>query len=175
MVVAHPDDCVIFGWPFVKRYSNFDWKILYLTYDEKQPRGHEIKRFWTDEGIEVEFCGVPDNHLDLEMKQIVSFDELSIAESVMKKTNGHDIILTHGHDGEYGHPHHVFLNRVLKQLNTPTVYFSKGDKANIHINGLELGEHDLSKLPLHRKVIEEFKYRYDGFYLCDQRTKEMLK
>ena len=49
-----------------------------------------------------------------------------------------------------------------------------GAEANIHINSLELGDQDLSNLPLHKDVIEMFPYRYSGFYLCNQSTKEIL-
>lgn len=174
MVVAHPDDCVIFGWPFVKRYSNFDWKILYLTYDEEQPRGIEIKKFWRDEGIHVDFCGVYDDHIDLDSGKIVSFDKDTVEECLLTKSKGYDILLTHGHDGEYGHPHHIFVNRVLEKSIIPKIYFSKGDKANIHIDGRMFGEYELSRLPLHRGVISTFEYRYDGFYLCDQHIKDLL-
>ena len=60
MVVAHPDDCIIFGWPFVRLYGNVNWKILYLTYTDTSDRGAEIKNFWQHYNITVDFCGVED-------------------------------------------------------------------------------------------------------------------
>jgi hypothetical protein len=174
MVVAHPDDCVIFGWPFIMRYKHMDWKILYMTYDESHPRGHEIKEFWKVQGIEVDFCGVLDNHIDLDRGKIVSFDRKNVSEKILSKLNEHEILISHGMDGEYGHPHHIFVHDVLKEVDSPRVYFSKGDLANMYIDGLLFGEQDLSKLTLHKDIIEGFKYRYDGFYLCDRRSKELL-
>lgn len=174
MVVAHPDDCVIFGWPIIKKYSTIVWKILYLTYDEAQPRGQEIKNFWKSQGIPVEFCGIIDNHIDVDSGSIISFDEDIAKEKLLNKIKVHDLLVTHGSGGEYGHPHHIFVHNILKQINIPKIFFSNGHEANIYINGLELGEQDLSRLPLHKGVIEMFPNRYDGFYLCDQGTKEIL-
>ena len=174
MVVAHPDDCVIFGWPIIKKYSTIVWKILYLTYDEYQPRGQEIKNFWQSQGISVEFCGIIDNHIDLDRGKIVSFNEDAAKEQLLNKTKNCDLLVTHGASGEYGHPHHIFVHNILKQTNIPTIFFSNGREANIRINGLELSDQDLSKLPLHKDVIEMFPYRYNGFYLCTQSTREIL-
>ena len=174
MVVAHPDDCVIFGWPIIKKYSRIVWKILYLTYDTGQPRGQEIKNFWKSLGISVDFCGIIDNHIDLNCGKIVSFDENMVREQLLNKITDHNLLVTHGANGEYGHPHHIFVHNILKQTNIPKIFFSNGREANIRINGLELGDQDLSKLPLHKDVIEMFPYRYSGFYLCNQSTKEIL-
>lgn len=176
MVVAHPDDCVIFGWPFIKRYSNFDWKILYLTYNEKHPRGNEIKNFWSDEGVSVDFCGVHDDHIDLDEGTIVSFNKDTVAEYLLTKLEGYDIFLTHGRDGEYGHPHHVFLNSVLKEYTTPKVFFSNGYEANLIIKHKDYKKQtqNLDILPLHREIIEAFTDRYDGFYLCDEASRKIL-
>ena len=174
MVVAHPDDCVIFGWPIIKKYSTIVWKILYLTYDEYQPRGQEIKNFWQSQGISVEFCGIIDNHIDVDSGKIVSFNEDAVKEQLLKKVTDCDLLVTHGANGEYGHPHHIFVHNVLKQINIPTIFFSNQSEANIHINSLELGDQDLSNLPLHKDVVEMFPYRYNGFYICSQSTREIL-
>jgi hypothetical protein len=174
MVVAHPDDCVIFGWPIIKKYPTIAWQILYLTYDEEKPRGKEIKNFWKSQGISVDFCGIIDNHVDLDSGKIISFDENAAKKKLFNKITICDLLITHGDDGEYGHPHHIFVHNVLKQINITKIFFSNSGEANIHIDSSGLGDQDLSKLPLHRDVIEMFPYRYNGFYLCDQNTKEIL-
>jgi len=174
MVVAHPDDCVIFGWPIIKKYPTIVWEILYLTYDEEQPRGREIKNFWKSQGISVDFCGITDNHNDLDCNKIISFDKDTAKEKLLNKIKIYDLLVTHGDSGEYGHPHHIFVHNVLKQIDIPKIFFSNGHEANIHIDSLKLGDQDLSKLPLHRDVIEMFPHRYNGFYLCDQNTREIL-
>lgn len=176
MVVAHPDDCVIWGWPIIKKYDSFDWQILYLTYDDDEPRGREISKFWTLQGITVSFCGVIDDCTDLDRKQIVSFDEVTIGQIVKEKIKNYDLIVTHNRDGEYGHPHHVFLNSVLKEHTKPKVFFSNGYEANLIIKHKDYKKQtqNLDILPLHRDIIEAFTDRYDGFYLCDEASRKIL-
>lgn len=174
MMVAHPDDCVIFGWPIIKRYKKLDWTILYMTYDRGTPRGDEIAKFWQAENVSVDFCGIEDNEADLTQEQIVSFDKDKVKQIIQSKVKKFDLIVTHGHDGEYGHPHHVFCHKTIDELDMPKVFFCNGNTANLHITDVQ-EKQDLSKLPLHREVIEQFVYRYDGFYHCDKRAAEILR
>ena len=164
LLVAHPDDCVIFGWPIIRKYNTAKWKIAYMTYDDATPRGAEIKNFWKHEDVEVDFCGVEDNYIDLENKKIVSFDKNIVADKLIAMTQGHDLIVTHGPSGEYGHPHHIFVNEVISKLNVPQIYFSDGNNAHMRIETESMGEQKLERLPLHREVIEQFQHRYTGFY-----------
>jgi len=174
LVVAHPDDCVIFGWPIMKKYDAIEWRILYMTYDKEQPRGKEVEEFWKEQGVPVDFCGVKDDHVDLDCGKIVSFDKEQVRNKMLKLATGYDIVVTHGKNGEYGHPHHVFVNQTIRMIEAPQVYFSNGHDANLHIDGKTLGRQDLSKLPLHREVIEGFVHRYDGYYYCDVRAMYIL-
>ncbi len=175
MVVAHPDDCVIFGWPIIKKYQHLDWTILYMTYDKSTPRGIEISKFWQDENVSVDFCGVEDKEADLISKRIVSFNKLEVKKIIQDKVKQFDLVVTHNEDGEYGHPHHVFCHEVVNELDLPKVFFCNGHIANLHIDGNKLKQQDLSKLPLHREIIEGFEYRYDGFYKIGNSVKEILK
>jgi len=175
MVVAHPDDCVIFGWPIIKKYNDLNWKILYLTYDEKQARGQEIKEFWQTYQIPVEFCGIIDNIKDLECGEIISFNKDEVSQHLLKKIPSCDLLVTHGHDGEYGHPHHIFVHNVLKKINIPKIFFSNRREANVYINGETLGSQDLTRLPLHKDVIEMFPHRYHGLYYCEKSLEDFVK
>ena len=175
LVVVHPDDCVIFGWPIIKKYNGIQCKILYMTYNAEEPRGKEIKEFWNAHGISVDFCGVVDNHVDLDGGTIVSFDKGEVKEKLLKLAGGYDILVTHGEDGEYGHPHHVFVHQIIRMIDTPQIYFSDGHDANLLIDANGMGEQDLSKLPLHREVIEGFIHRYNGSYHCDSQAKGILQ
>ena len=105
-------------------------------------------------------------------KQIVSFDKDKVKQIIQNKVKQFDIVITHGQDGEYGHPHHLFCHNTINELDMPKVFFCNGNTANLHITDIQ-EQQDLSKLPLHREVIEGFEYRYDGFYKTD--NKEILK
>ena len=115
---------------------------------------------------------VEDNEADLSQKQIVSFDKDNVKQMIQSKVKQFDVVVTHGQDGEYGHPHHIFCHNTINELDMPKVFFCNGNTANLHITNIQ-EQQDLSKLPLHREVIKGFEYRYDGFYKTDH--KEILK
>ena len=73
-LVAHPDDCVIFGYSYIHHHPEMKWHICYLTYCEWNPRGRELKQFWAKRGITCIFLGYTDDYRDIENKQI-SFNE----------------------------------------------------------------------------------------------------
>ena len=50
-LVAHPDDCVIFGWPFIEAHPEFVWQNVYLTYNKQDPRAIEADNFWKTKNI----------------------------------------------------------------------------------------------------------------------------
>ena len=56
-VVAHPDDCVIFAWPFIEAHPEFEWTIVYLTYTFFDSRAKEIQSYWDKRGITTTFLG----------------------------------------------------------------------------------------------------------------------
>lgn len=176
MVVAHPDDCIIFGWPFVRLYGNVNWKILYLTYTDISHRGAEIKNFWQHYNITVDFCGIEDHYRDLEADKIITFDTDSAANILKTKITNCDFLLTHGSDGEYGHPHHKFVHNVCTTINLPQAYFANRH-ANFRIDHEQYNfdKQNLQLVPEHRNVIESFSNRYQGLYWLSEQTKELLK
>jgi len=172
-VVAHPDDCVIFARPFMESYAHWQWKIVYLTYTPADARGHEIAQFWTQRNIAVEFLGREDHYKDLVTRRL-SFDKDLAARDIAASVQGADLVLTHGRIGEYGHPHHKFVHRAVRQLDTASVYFCfsypwRG--ANCEYTA---GAVDLDQLPLHRSVIEGFKDRNHMRYMANDRAKTIL-
>jgi Family of unknown function (DUF6492) len=50
-VVAHPDDCIIYGYAFIQANLEFNWKIYYLTHDASHERSKEMELFWLKRGI----------------------------------------------------------------------------------------------------------------------------
>ena len=151
MVVAHPDDCIIFGWAIFNKMKDWDWRIVYLTYTEDSPRGQEISKFWQEFSVPVSFCGVNDNYQDLATGRL-SFDYDTASNELLSYLQPADVIVTHNSQGEYGHPHHIFVNNVLQNIGTQKIYFSSPDKSTNMITVPELP--DLEKLPLHKNVIQ---------------------
>ena len=73
VMVAHPDDCVIFAYSFMHQYRQLDWTVCYLTYTESDARGHEFAEFWQRRGVATKFLGYVDDYRDIEANKI-SFD-----------------------------------------------------------------------------------------------------
>lgn len=171
-VVAHPDDCIIFAWPFIEQYRELDWKILYLTYQEGDNfRADEIKSFWNKKNIPVEFLGHVDDYRDLEKGEL-SFDVGSALLSIMDRCSKADIILTHSQDGDYGHIHHKFVYNCVIASAKPVVFFAGEQDTNLICTRLETL--DLSEIPLHADVVKDFQSIEIGMYKVDETVKAML-
>lgn len=176
LVVAHPDDCVIFGWPIIKYYKQWEWTIIYLTHQEHTPRAQEVKRFWQNENIKTLFCGYEDHPQDLAKNEIVTFDADEAKQKIKELANGFDIIVTHNEDGDYGHPHHVLVHGAMIELGTPKIYFSNtADDFCITESMYDDAKPDMESLPLHRSVIEMFEDRHQGKYKLSAEVLDLIE
>ena len=171
MIVAHPDDCVIFAWPLMRKYPKFQWSIVYLTYQDQDSRAREMKRFWTQYSIPTHFCGFVDDYRDLET-QSISFDINEARQELQDWAREFDLIVTHNRDGDYGHLHHQFVHDCLQCIPVPQIYFASTFNNNCVIESSEC--YDLECLPLHRSVIEGFQDRHTGRYYITQSAQQVL-
>jgi LmbE family N-acetylglucosaminyl deacetylase len=165
VLVAHPDDCVIFARPFVDAHPDYEWSMVYLTYDYDDIRSMEISRYWNARNIPTKFLGFIDDYTDIARDEISFSTEL--AESAIKHAVDADMILTHFEDGDYGHIHHKFVNTVANKIDIPKVYFASTFNYTDEYVTTPL---DLDQFPLHRTVIEGFKDRDTGRYIITRKN-----
>jgi LmbE family N-acetylglucosaminyl deacetylase len=165
VLVAHPDDCVIFARPFVDAHPDYEWSIVYLTYDYDDIRSMEISGYWNSRNIPTKFLGFIDDYKDIENNELSFSAEL--AESAIKQVVDADLILTHFEDGDYGHIHHKFVNTVANKIDVPKVYFASTFNYTDEYVTTPL---DLDQFPLHRTVIEGFKDRDTGRYIITRKN-----
>jgi hypothetical protein len=151
-VVAHPDDCVIFAYSFIYNHPDLDWTILYLTYTHWDQRGRELSEFWNQRGISTVFLGYIDDWHDIENKKI-SFDTDQAQKEIQDIIKHFDLVLTHGARGEYGHLHHVFVNRCCSAH--PNVITFADPSQGIQYT-IPTGVYNLDQLPHHRDIIRGF-------------------
>ena len=170
-VVAHPDDCIIFAWPFIEEHKDFDWHILYLTYSVGDDRAEEVTKFWNKRGITVEFLGNIDDYRDMET-EILSFDEGQALLSIMNRSSTYDLVLTHAQDGDYGHIHHKFVHNCVIASDRPTVFFASQQNANLTCTRIE--ELDLAEIPLHADVVKDFQGIETGNYYINEKVRSLL-
>jgi len=171
-IVAHPDDCIIFAWPFIEEHHDFDWTILYLTYKEGDGfRADEISFFWNSRGIKTHFLGNVDTYVDMETNEI-SFDTEQARNDIQSFCKDYDILLTHASDGDYGHIHHKFVHECVVAANKPTVFFASQHDMNLNCTRTE--QLNLTEIPLHADVVRDFEHIETGNYQIDDSTKELI-
>ena len=153
VMVAHPDDCVIFAYSYVHNHPEHAWTICYLTYTEWEPRGQEFKEFWQRRNIPTIFLGYRDDYHDIENKQL-SFDHHQASKEIGNLCKRFDLVLTHNQQGDYGHPHHVFVHQAVGD-HLGKITFAGPGQGSVKYS-VESGVYSLDELPLHRDVIAGF-------------------
>jgi LmbE family N-acetylglucosaminyl deacetylase len=173
VMVAHPDDCVIFAYSFMYAHPDIDWTICYLTYKESDSRGRELKEFWNKRGIATKFLGYVDDWHDIENKQI-SFDETRAWIDIQEAVSDNDIVLTHDKDGDYGHLHHVFVYQAVADYHPNLVTFAGTGKGNVKFT-IPAGTYTLDELPEHGSVVASFhKEQHSNEYFIPDTVKKLL-
>lgn len=154
-LVAHPDDCAIFGYQFISEHADWDWSVWYLTYTLDSDRLKELKSFWNSRGVSVG-AGCFIDSWDHVSRGELGFDAAHAKTLIGGACEGFDLILTHNHKGEYGHPHHLFIHDAVQQMAVPKVYFGSGIDTHNWSRKLLDPAFDSNELPLHKSVIDEF-------------------
>ena len=154
VMVAHPDDCVIFAYGFMHAFPELDWTVCYLTHVVTDHRGSELKAFWDNRGIATKFLGYVDDWHDIENKKI-SFDEARAWIDIQEAVSGYDIVLTHSESGDYGHLHHKFVYDAVADYHPNMVTFAS-NHAGTDKFVIPAGTYSFDELPEHKEVIAQF-------------------
>ena len=150
VLVAHPDDCVIWAKAYMDAHPGHGWTICYLTHWRLHKRGREIARYWRKRNIPVRFLGFKDHGRDLGTNSLITWPEEDAIRVLQRATEDYDLILTHGAEGEYGHPHHRVVHKAVKDMPfVKKIYFSSEPTDMAYPVVIETDE-----LPRHRAAIE---------------------
>lgn len=152
-LVAHPDDCVIFAYSFIHNNPQYQWTVCYLTYNETHNRGKEFIDFWQRRNIMVKFLGFEDRW-DHDNQCPGSIDPLMAKQKIQQVIANQDLVLTHNHNGEYGHPHHILVNQCANNHNNLVTFADPGTGTVKY--SIEPGVYSLDELPQHRDIIAGF-------------------
>jgi len=148
VLVAHPDDCVIFASGYMDAHPEYEWDIVYLTCWRWHKRGREMSRYWKRRGIKTYYLGFKDHGRDLGLNGFHTWSKSDALKAVRRAAVGYELILTHGAEGEYGHPHHRVVHDAVKDFPVSKVYFSLD--TNDLMLPLNIG---ISELPRHAESI----------------------
>ena len=150
VLVAHPDDCVIWASAYMDAHPEHGWAITYLTHWRFHKRGREISRYWRHRNVPVRFLGFKDHGRDLGTNSLITWSEEKAINALQRATQEYDLILTHGAEGEYGHPHHRVVHKAVKDMTfVKKIYFSNNPTDMAYPVVIEIDE-----LPRHRAAIE---------------------
>ena len=173
MVVAHPDDEILFGGYYLIKYKG--WDVVCLTNKDNKVRYNEFKLVM--EKLDINFFIF--DYID-EKSEYFIYKGLNISESEIKLKNdilkiinskSYDILVTHNPCGEYGHPQHIYLSNFI---------YSLIDKKDIiyYFDITDTGSNILKKNGISQQIYNPFKKREIFFNLDDNiidYKKELLK
>lgn len=172
-MVAHPDDCVIFAYSFMHHYAHFDWTVCYLTYNYNDYRGQEFAEFWQRRNVKTKFLRFTDDWEFVKNGQL-GFDADAAKNAIKEAIKDQDLILTHDHNGDYGHLHHKFIHDVVNNNHTHTVYFAGPNKGNVKYS-IEQGVYRSDEFPLHQEVVLSFHATsHANEYTVSERVRKIL-
>ncbi len=113
-IVAHPDDETIWMGGFILKHSQMDWTIFSLCRASDRDRAPKFKKVCEHCGAKAIITDLEDDE-KLSLRQTLPIIKKLIIEKVSSKK--FDYIFTHGANGEYGHPRHIGVHKVVKQLS----------------------------------------------------------
>jgi len=153
VMVAHPDDCVIFAYGYVYNHPEYSWTICYLTYTQDHARAQEFITFWQRRNVLTKFLGYPDqwNH-EHNCPGEINSDQAT--QDIQQVIADQDLVITHGANGEYGHPHHVLVHQATA-VHPHRITFAAPGQGNLKYS-VDALAYDLSELPMHRDIIVGF-------------------
>jgi len=124
MVMAHPDDEVIFGWPILQD-PLLEKRVLFCSTDENNPDrrwcSHRVgvaRSFLSSMGIEMESMPYSSKfyRLDARSGKLGRF-----CKQLIGSINEHDfdVVFSHNPVGEYGHLDHVLTHVIVRSMGLP--------------------------------------------------------
>ena len=166
-LVAHPDDCLIFGHHFITSNPKFKWKIIYLTHTVDHNRFAEMLYYWNSKGIPAATLGFIDDWYAVN-KGKLGFKKSDAVAAIKKATEGYDLLLTHNFKGEYGHPHHLLINKAVEKIKIPKVYFGDyPDYCNL-LYKYDEDPFDINEFWLHQPVLKDCDIRTYKYFVTDE-------
>ena len=112
VVVAHPDDELIWMGGFILKNKNWKFDVITLCRRDDLDRAPKFMKVCKE--LNVNHCLMS----DLEDEDLTNVREEDIVNRVkqMLKDNNYDYVFTHGLNGEYGHIRHKEIYKAVKNM-----------------------------------------------------------
>jgi LmbE family N-acetylglucosaminyl deacetylase len=179
VIVAHPDDELIWMGGFILKNKDWNFDIVTLCRKDDLDRAPKFKEVCNE--LNVNHCMMGD--LDDDDLNDVRYEDIFERVKKMVKNDEYDYVFTHGLNGEYGHKRHIEIfkavNKMIKlrELKCKKVfYFSyRRENGSCNINPsadklIKLDKNTFSKKK--NLIMETYGFPEGGFEEESCRNKE---
>jgi len=130
LVVSHPDDDALFASQLQARLSIATWSIVCVPREREDERANELLAWQATLGTDpanVHFLGYPDDPEDWRQRRC-GIEQSELESDLAGLSLAPDLVVTHNHCGEYGHPHHLATHRAVVRVysDRPILVFGMG-------------------------------------------------
>lgn len=166
---AHPDDETIFAGGLMLAYPMWQWHLICLTMQPDTQRAQEYAAAaaaFKNKGVNIV------NHTALHKRdtgQVLSNSEyadwLASVDELANKGLKPDITFTHNAMGEYGHPHHMAVNKIAHKTFGNVWDFVFPGKSSV---GPQVIKNSVNEVELSPEIARAKKEIFDMAYIEQQ-------
>lgn len=171
VIVAHPDDESLWG---AQEIKDNNYLVVCLTDADNKIRREEFEKAIRKLGAKGIILPYPDangfKRVDWKKEKIMKYIKADVATAILYKR--WDKILTHNPEGEYGHLHHIYTNRIVK-----SEYKKYINKDNLYYFGKYYNKNELKRKKKHltRLSDEQIKDKMDLLDVYDSQAEAFVK